>query len=293
MEGSLTVESGATVKAAFIGDRDGSRYVPYVCADYFVFKSGSTLDIPENTLIGIEPYSYNDDVIAVLDFEAGSVINNASSFRVYDYDLVKLNGKLNNTKYTYVTCDEISIGGEVKNECNGYGYFEMLGTVTVEESGSVTVNNISKYSYASLEVSGPLTNKGKIELIGRSDAQIENNGYVNYNVGTVLIGEGSSAYIGGTKLINTGTISGKGKIYASLGDDISNYDDGTEYVTVENSSYWDSTLEKTVYKLNDYSRYKFTHDPAKTVDVIFYLAEVVNVGAGKCEVSVDAEELPE
>ena len=295
-KGDFIVESGGAVISSYVGDNEGVRWYPSLRAYNVTFKSGASLTLPEGTLLYMNStHGNNNTEDGVCTFEKGSTVNSSGNLNIQNFDVVNLNGTFNSANYTYLYNDEINIGGDVEHTVNGYGYLELYGTVNVLETGSLTVNNTSTVNriYTNLEIYGPLTNKGTIEIKGKSSAIIMNNGFVNYNMGTITVAEGCLISISGTKVINTGVISGEGVIYASLGDDYTNYDDGTEYVYVENNGYWDEALDKYVYDLLNYSRYKFTHDPDATIDVIVYLAEVVNMGEGECTLSVEAEEFPE
>jgi len=232
--------------------------------------------------------------LSVLTFEEGSTVNNEGNLNVGDFDTVNLNGTITSTRYAYFHSDEININGNVSIEPEGWGYFELYGTVNIGENASVVLDNTNGRSNAGLEIYGPLTNKGNIEIKGSdAKAEIMNNGFVNYNEGRIYVADGCSIYTSGTKFINTGTISGEGVLDARLGDDYTNYDDGTEYVDMDNDGEWDEELDRWVYYITDYPRYKYTHDPSPIVDVILYLAEVVNMGSGECTLNIEAESFPE
>ncbi len=296
VKGDFIVENGGVVTSSYVGDNEGGRWYPMLDAYNITFKSGASLTLPEDTLLYMNStHGYTGAEDGVCTFEKGSTVNSSGNLNIQNFDVLNLNGTFNSANYTYLYNDETNIGGVVKHTVNGYGYLELYGTVNVLETGSITVNNTSTAdrTYMNLEIYGPLTNKGTIEIKSKAAAVIMNNGFVNYNMGTITVAEGCSISTSGTKLINTGVISGEGVIYASLGDDYTNYDDGTEYVYVENGGHWDEALNKFVYDLLNYSRYKYTHDPDATVDVIVYLAEVVNMGDGECTLTVEAEEFPE
>lgn len=295
--GDFIVANGGIVTTAYVGTDNGSRYYPGIRALNVTFASGSKMIIPEDTLISIYPVHRGSSEAekSVLSFESGSVVTNKGNVNINDFDTVDLNGTFSSTRYTYFHNDEINVNGEVSMTPNGYGYFELYGTVNIGEEGSVTVRNTntSNRKYTNLEIYGPLTNKGTITLESNSNAEIMNNGFVNYNEGTISVASGCTVYTSGTKLVNTGSVIGEGVISASLGDDYTNYDDGTEYVNVENDEYWDEDLDKYVYNITEYSRYKYTHDPDSTVETILYLAQVINMADGICTVTVNAEEFPE
>lgn len=287
--GEFIVEDGGSVAATYTGRNLGTTYLGSIRAENFTFESGSTVTVPEDTGI-----SLNGD--GVLTFANGSVVNNQAHFHTNNFDVVNLNGTINSTGgYPYFHDDEININGTINLNANRYyGRLELYGTINVGETGSINVQNTSSdRQYNNLEIYGPLTNKGTITVKNGANAEIMNNGYVIYNEGTISVGSGCSIATSGTKYINTGVITGGGIIKATIGDDYTNYDDGTEYVDAADDGYWDETLDEWVYNLSDYSRYKYTHDPAATVDTILYLAEIVNMGAGRCDLTIDAQAFPE
>jgi len=287
--GEFIVEDGGSVAATYTGRNLGNTYLGSIRAENFTFESGSTVTVPEDTGI-----SLNGD--GVLTFANGSVVNNQAHFHTNNFDVVNLNGTINSTGgYPYFHDDEININGTINLNANRYyGRLELYGTINVGETGSINVQNTnSDRQYNNLEIYGPLTNKGTITVKNGANAEIMNNGYVIYNEGTISVGSGCSIATSGTKYINTGVITGGGIIKATIGDDYTNYDDGTEYVDAADDGYWDETLDEWVYNLSDYSRYKYTHDPAATVDTILYLAEIVNMGAGRCDLTIDAQAFPE
>jgi len=296
-KGDIIVENGGTVNTTYRGTNDGNRYYPSLRGVNVTFKSGAALNIPEDALLSMNPSHYYVDgeaELSVLTFEEGSTVNNEGNLNVGDFDTVNLNGTITSTRYAYFHSDEININGNVSIEPEGWGYFELYGTVNIGENASVVLDNTNGRSNAGLEIYGPLTNKGNIEIKGSdAKAEIMNNGFVNYNEGRIYVADGCSIYTSGTKFINTGTISGEGVLDARLGDDYTNYDDGTEYVDMDNDGEWDEELDRWVYYITDYPRYKYTHDPSPIVDVILYLAEVVNMGSGECTLNIEAESFPE
>lgn len=293
-QGDFIVADGGTVTSAYTGGTNGSRWIPSLRASNVIFKSGASLTLPQNTFLGIYyHHSYSDAETGVCTFENGSAINNSGRLNIQNFDTLNLNGTFNATADVYLYNDETNIGGSVSFNNDAYEYLEIYGTVNIAEAGSLVVNSTYSYLRTVLEIYGPLTNRGTIEIKGKTNAVIMNNGFANYNAGTISVAADCSIQTTGTKFINTGTITGEGEINAYLGDDYTNYDDGTEYVTVENSGYWDEELNKYIYNLADYSRYKYTHTPAATVDVILYLSEIVNMGDGQCTVAVNAEDFPE
>ncbi len=296
-KGYVIVENGGVITSARADDSShGSRWVPSLRANGLTFKSGSSLTLPEDTFFGIYYYDYySEEENGICTFEKGSVVNNSGNLRIQNFDTLNLNGTFNSTSYAYIYNDEINIGGSVNfNRSRNGGYLELHGTVNIDATGSLTANNSNEYwSGLLLEIYGPLTNRGTIEIKGGGYAEIMNNGFANYNFGTISIGADCEVYTTGTKFINSGKITGAGTIYAQLGDDYTNYDDGAEWIEVEEDGYWDEELEKYVYKLDNYSRYKYTHDPAKTARALLYRSEIVDSGDGECTVEIIAEDFPE
>ncbi|MBQ7950428.1 MAG: S-layer homology domain-containing protein [Clostridia bacterium] len=287
--GNFIVEDGGSVAATYTGRDLGTTYLGSIRAKNITFESGSTVTVPEDTGISLNGNG-------VLTFANGSVVNNQAHFHTNNFDVVNLNGTINSMGgYPYFHDDEININGTINlNADRYYGRLELYGTINVGETGIINVQNTSSdRQYSNLEIYGPLTNKGTITVKNGANAEIMNNGFVNYNEGTISVGNGCTLTTSGTKYINTGVITGGGIIKATIGDDYTNYDDGTEYVDVGEDGYWDETLNEWVYNLSDYSRYKYTHDPAETVDAILYLSEIINMGEGTCELTIDAEEFPE
>ena len=37
----------------------------------------------------------------------------------------------------------------------------------------------------------------------------------------------------------------------------------------------------------NYDRYQFTHEPAATVDVIYFIGELSNINSGTCDIAVE------
>lgn len=291
--GNLVVKDGGVITSSFSGSNEGMRTYPHIFAVNITFESGAELIVPEDTLMHLDTHS-SFGVENVITFEEGSLIDNDGQFIIPSGNVVNFNGTFNSTYYNYFHCDELNFNGEVNLDTDAYGLLELYGTVNVGTTGAINVNINSGENRTYLEIYGPLNNQGTISINGTgANAEIMNNGFVNYNEGTISVGNGCTLTTSGTKYINTGVITGGGIIKATIGDDYTNYDDGTEYVDVGEDGYWDETLNEWVYNLSDYSRYKYTHDPAETVDVILYLSEIINMGEGTCELTIDAEEFPE
>lgn len=295
-KGDFILADGGKIATTFTGRDAGTTYLTSVRAQNITLESGSNVTIPRSTGIHLTSTHYYDDAEkGVLTIEDGAVVNNYAHFHINDFDVANINGTINGTGYPYIHCDEININGTIDLEAeNYYGRLELYGTVNIGKTGTVSANSTNGRNRASIEIYGPLTNNGTIEIKGNgANAEIMNNGFAIYNNGTISVENSCSITTSGTKYINTGLITGDGVLKAYLGDDYTNYDDGTEYVYVDDDEYWDDETGEYVYLLSDYSRYKYTHDPAETADVILYLPEIVNMGTGRCDLTIDAEEFPE
>lgn len=293
-DGNIIVEAGGRIVANYTGTDSGTTYLCGLSAKNIELKSGSGLTVYEDAGISIHSSDRDEGTFTM---ESGAVVDTYGHFHVNDFDVVNINGTVNAKAYPYFYSDEINVNGTISLSADRYyGRLEFYGIVNIGESGLITATNTggNNRSYTNLEIYGPLTNNGRIEVKGNgTNAEIMNNGYAIYNQGTIFVDSSCSLITSGTKYINTGSITGYGKVSASLGDDYTNYDDGTDYVDVEDDGYWDDELGEYIYKLSDYSRYKYTHDPAATVDVTLYLAEIVNMGTGTCTLTIEAEQFPE
>ncbi len=296
--GDFIVENGGKITTAYDGNHTGTTFLAGISAKNIKLNSGANVTVTKNTGLSIRTSNYSKEEKGMFTLEKGATMTtDSSSLHVNNFDVVNLNGTISGTGYIYFHDDEINISGTANLEANRYyGRLELYGTVNVEESGLICVNNTATTNHNStnLEIYGPLTNKGRIEIKGNfTGAEIMNNGFAIYNIGTISVGQSCTLNTSGTKYINTGLITGEGSLKATIGDDYTNYDDGTEYVKAENDGYWDQALGEWVYNISDYSRYKYTHDPAKTVETTLYLGEVENMGDGKCTISFDAEAFPQ
>lgn len=287
------VENGGELKTSYIGTPGTVTYHTSIGFSNIKLCSGAVLTVPAKT--GLSSYSSGDEREFLL--ESGATVNNSGFLYINNFNSVDINGAINVESGTVdIIGDEININGTINmNNTDSYQRLELYGTVNVDTDAVINVNNTSSRNNGGLEIYGPLTNKGTIALKGtNAKAVIMNNGYTIFNYGTISAESGCSITASGTKYINRGTISGEGTLKLSLGEDYSNYDDGTEYVETGNDNgYYDTTVGKYLYYLSDYSRYKFTHEPAKTVELKLYLGEVVNMGDGQCTINVEKEDFPQ
>lgn len=304
--GVLTLESGLDDAARFILRKnsftvaDGGKVVgskahknnntyTNIQADHITMAQGSQLEVQTDGLVILESWDSSQETSFVL--EAGAVVKANDTVGVYtglyirDFDKATLAGQINAVNYgsVHLENDVNEISGTITINGNGKrGYMETYGDTTITETGKVEVSGRNSF----VEMYCPLTNKGTIALSGNAHGIFTNTGYAQHNEGTITIGSGSHIECQGTKLINTGTISGAGELIMNLGDDTTDYGDrftGVEYVSVD---YNESTP-------SNYSRYKFVRDPAATVEVTLYKAELVNEQGGTCTAQTNTEEFPE
>ncbi len=295
--GSITVESGGTVRVEDVST-GSSHHSSGLRSDNVIFKTGSSLVI--SGFANIYPYSYSDSEKEVFTIENGVMIKIAPEANTYghlninnfDECNIKSDMVTNNTYSNYINIrsDKINVDAEIN--IGGYGYLETEGEVNIGKNGAITINTTNKWSDS--ELNGPVYNNGTI-TVTKGSLMIRNVSFASYNYGTISVGAEGTLYIPGTRLVNAGTITGTGIVECSLGDDYTDYHTGVEYVEVENDDYYDSQLGKYVYKTEDYTRYKFTSDPAKTVDAVLYKGDIINEGTGSIATSltVNTEEFPE
>ena len=143
-------------------------------------------------------------------------------------------------------------------------YFDVYGGLIVDEGGELTCNG------RRVSLSGRSENYGTITM-NAGTLEMWNTGYSVYNNGTIYVAEGAYMNIEGTVLVNTGALTGSGRLYTYEMNDASSYDNGIEYVYVE---------EDTERTPSNYDRYQFVRDPSATVDVIFFLGELSNQNGG-------------
>lgn len=274
----------------------GNRYVGWISADHVVMESGSTLEVLAGVDMRFNRSTYGGQNTSTCELKAGSVVtvtgddNDNAWFGVENFAKATLAGQIkgNNQSYLYLRSDENEISGSVTMQCgDSWAYVQVYGDTIITETGSVSVSsNQSRWNHGRLTMNCPLTNKGTISLSGSVYGIFTNTGYAQYNEGTINLGSGTYISCEGTKLVNTGTISGAGELQMRLGDDTTAYGDteaGVEYVEVD----WEAATP------GNYSRYKFVKDPAPTIDVTLYKGELVNEQSGTCSITPTTEEFPE
>ena len=150
------------------------------------------------------------------------------------------------------------------------GQFEVYGGLTamagsqIDTAGHATISGRS-------QLRGSITVSSGIFLL-------QNTGYSTYNYGTITVNSRASLDASGTVLVNEGTITGGGTLRVGELDDVSLYDNGIEYVEAPDGSSWTPA---------NYDRYQFTHEPAATVDVIYFIGELSNINSGTCDIAVE------
>lgn len=266
----------------------GSMHESSIAAGHVTLARGGRLEVQAGTSFTFRPYNSNGDNACVL--ETGSVVkvngatNNYADFDVRNFSKATLAGQIDmvNHSQLYIYSDVNELSGTVAlNGNDKWSYIEFYGDTTITGTGKLQLSG----RRAHLELRGSLTNQGTIALSGNAYGIFTNTGYAQHNEGTITIASGSHIECEGTKLMNTGTISGAGELRMNLGDDTTDYGDndtGVEYVSVD---YNESSP-------SNYSRYKFTSDPAATVEVTLYKAELVNEQGGTCTAKTTTEDFP-
>lgn len=285
-DGDFMVENGGAVILDYVGEDKEADFYSSIRAANIKFESGSFLTILEYAELDLDN-KFGDDE-SVIIFEKGSIVNSLGHLSIDGFGEANLNGTINLVAETQVSCNKININSQISS----LAYFTLDGEVFIGEDGAIVVDNTSKYKRQMLTILGQLKNKGKIEIKGTIGASADLYGDVveNYNEGTISVGSNCSLILKGGKYINTGAITGDGIIKAEIGYTRAKYDDGIEYVKVEDDEYWDKNLKEYVYRLSDYSRNKYTHDPATTVVVKLYFPKIINMVEGYCELSIETED---
>lgn len=291
LKGSFTVADGGKVVATDTRASDSTTWnTSLIRAKEVEMQSGSALEVRMGG--GFSFASEGGNGISCILQKGSTVSINDASFGIEGYDKAFANGQINMTGgyVDFVNNDTNEIDGSITLNNNGkWSYIDIYGDTTITSNGSITVNgnNAGSWSNARLSVRGPLTNRGTITLSGMSYGLFYNTGYSQYNEGTISVD--SNAYISceGTKLMNTGSIIGSGMVFMNLSEDMTDYDTnhtGIEYVD-EGVAYEDCTPER-------YPRYKFTGEPAATIQVTLYKGMLINENNGTCTLQTYTEDFP-
>lgn len=264
-DGKLTVKDGGILATNSQDSTQKQYYNNSVRAEYgIVIDDGGTVSVPAFGYFRID--------------------GNKGGLTVEQDGKIENNGRLN-----VMHKDGVGslIAGTVTS--SGTGYLEFNDGLTVASTGSITTSEKSRFeNYGKLvveqggqlnlggryaDMSGRVENYGSINITN-GYLTVENTGYSVYNGGTISVVEDCELEIHGTVLVNTGTINGSGILFVGELDDISEYDNGIEYVEVNE------------YIPSDYSRYQFVRDPRETVDLIYFEGELSNQGGGTCTLKV-------
>ena len=179
----------------------------------------------------------------------------------------------------------VTIPGNTHRQAN----LEVNDGLTLTSTAQITTTNggqFEVYGGLNAQAGSRINTAGRSIVSGRSQLYgaitvsantflLQNAGYSIYNYGTITVAADARLDASGTVLVNEGAITGGGVLQTGELDDISLYDNGIEYVEVDGTRAPDH-----------YDRYQFTHDPAATVDVIYFIGELSNVNGGVCDITV-------
>ena len=185
-------------------------------------------------------------------------------------------------------------GGAIRNQCVLYfdrdpeaaGENVFAGTVTisgqrgrVEVNGGLTVEagGLVESSATRTVISGKSYNYGTIK-VASGTLYLQNTGYSVYNMGEISVSGGAVLNAAGTVVVNTGSMTGSGTLQLGELDDITDYDNGIEYV--ELGLDWSDRTPAS------YDRYQFVRDPAATVEVVYFIGALSNQDGGACGLAV-------
>lgn len=290
---SFTVANGGKLVA--FDTRTGEQEQVWdvgVSAYDITVANGGTVEVKPHSALDFSGFNYEGNSSqSQCVLEPGSQVAldtsgvDGAHFGIYSFKTVSMDGAVDVQEYctAYVHSDTISVGGSILSTSSYWSNVEFYGDVTVAASGKIQVSGQN----ANLNLQCPLVNEGEIKLENGAYGILTNTGFVQRNSGTISIGSGSTVNLEGTKLVNTGTITGSGNVYAMLGDDVTDYaanHTGLEYVRVSGTE-----------TPSNYSRYKFTGEPAKTIDVTLYKGDISNEQGGTMSSSIqmDIEDFPQ
>ncbi len=298
---NIVVQSGGTIATNSREESGSYTHAGVSVKNSIIFESGASLTIPTLGFLSFggntewDSETQTSKNVATLTINTGVNVSVQQVLMINSFAEVNINSdiSMNSTDWgnLYIRDnDAINIGGVITTA--GNAYLELDGDVTIAETGGITINCTNRNREN--EINGPLYNNGIIN-VNSGKLMLRNTGFASHNYGTISVASDSTIYLPGTKLINGGIINGNGVFECTLGDDYTTYDSGTEYVEVDNDEYYDAEKNERVYKLIDYSRYKFVRDPEATVDTTLYKGEIINEGTGSTAntVTVNTEEFPE
>ena len=280
--GSITLKGTIIADFSAPDEFTNRRFIDVYC-DQITVAPGGSIEVGEDTPFMLSGRTYNGNYTSICTLEAGSTVTVAESgnLNIQGFGTATLAGQVDvSNGRLYLHNDSNVVSGTVSVNSTYWRGAEFYGTTTIESTGKVSAAGASR-GYV-VEFNGPLDNKGSITVAGGAKVIVSNMGYASQSSGSIEVN--GTLDLSGTKLVNTGTITGSGAITGALGEDTTSYDEqnGLAYVEVSGSQTPDN-----------YSRYKFTKDPAKTVEVTLYKASLSNEQGGTCSITPDFEEFPE
>lgn len=283
LQGTFTIADGGILTTV---SQPKSYYRIEIVSNAVIIQNGGQVINPENGVLGLWGAVNTSPSFMV---ESGAIIKNSGDIVIRNFNDITINGTIDSTSYTEIYGNTITVSGTIKQSKNPS--LRLYGEIIITKTGSFLIDAANNMNMFHCLLTGALNNQGTIQVTN-GNVSLSNTRYSVYNSGIITIDSGIIR-IRGTKLINTGTIRGTGTLQCFVSDDNTNYDNGIEYVEVANDQYWDSELQQIIYKTEDYSRYKYTHDPVDNVDITLYKSEVINEGSGTCAAKIDTEEFPE
>lgn len=270
--GAYTVNNGGRV---IVNDAKsasgGSVWFSGIGAETITVGNGAAIQVTSGA--GLELFSLNhqSSSTGTCTLAAGSTVTvNNSYFHIRDFDRAVLAGNITAAGYgsLYFYNNTNQVDGIISASAGSdrWSNIEFYGETVIEAGGKIHAEGPSM----ELGVHGALTNRGTIELAGSVQAVMTNTGFSVRNEGSFIIGNSCYVSLEGTKLVNTGTISGSGTVSARLGYDL------TDYAMNHTGLAWVTGAGG----LNDYDRYKFTGEPAATIEVTLYKGELINESGG-------------
>ncbi|MCI8932929.1 MAG: hypothetical protein HFE80_00240 [Clostridiaceae bacterium] len=295
MSKSFTVANGGKLVAFDTrGENQDRTFAISVAAVYINVEQNGAVEIKPHTSLQFDGFHYeNSSTSSACTLSEGSKVTLTGSDKdgahlgIYNFENVSLDGAIDSGNYCnlYIHSDTILVSGGIQAASTIWNNVEFYGDVTVTEKGKIQVSG----QETNLNLQCPLTNKGAITLENGAYGIFTNTGFAQHNSGTISIGSDCAVNLEGTKMVNTGSITGSGQIYAMLGDDCTDYaanHTGLKYVEIEPG---------TTAGPDNYSRYMFDGEPDKTIDVTLYKGEISNEQGGSLDsaLQVQTENFPE
>ena len=261
---TLSVASGGVFAVNAQNEEQNSYTHCSASAKNIVVQSGGEIRVPNHGFLSLNASKGSITVesgaavtnAGLLDFDSSTVL--AGSLTLTGADLSYSNSLYGESEFR----GEVTVSGTIT--VTHAGTLKTMGGLTIAEGGKIDLQS----GWA--ELTGSVHNNGALNVAG-GELTLSNVGYSVYSAGTISIASEADVYVWGTVLVNSGTISGAGTLNIAVADDATSYDNGIEYVKAEG--------EQTP---SNYSRYRFTHDPAATVDVTLFAGELSNQDGGAC-----------